>query len=128
MLKPRRANIWQTRTSAPGLFSTRTERVWVTRRPAPSPRTRRARARPRRRRADRRREPVAHRPEPARRDERPRTLAMEVLHRPHLVLADAGRPDHVVATARQRLEGLHQALRLDQAVLAPVAERELFAP
>ena len=39
MLYPRRANSWQTRTSAPGLFSTRTDSVWIT--PTP-PRSRRA--------------------------------------------------------------------------------------
>ena len=39
----------------------------------------------------------------------------EVLHRPHLVLADAGRPDHVVAARRQPLERLEHALRLEHA-------------
>ena len=40
MLKPRRANMFETRASAPGRFSTSTETVCVTPRPSPLPRTR----------------------------------------------------------------------------------------
>ena len=60
------------------------------------------RVRPRRLRADRGRHAVAHRPEAARGDERARPVAEQVLHRPHLVLADAGRPDDVVALGGER--------------------------
>ena len=81
----------------------------------------------RRLRADRGRDPVAHRPEPARGDERARPLGEDVLHRPHLVLADAGRDDHVVAGG-QRLELSITRLRLEQSSLVAVAERELVAP
>ena len=65
-------------------------------------------------RADGGRQAVAHRAEPARGDEAARAVAEQVLHRPHLVLADAGRPDHVVAPARLRLQLLEDALRLEQ--------------
>ena len=50
------------------------------------------------------------------------------MHRPHLVLADPGRPDHVVAPARLRLQRLEHALRLQKVALVAVAERELLAP
>ena len=72
------------------------------------------RLRARRLGADRGRDPVAHRPEPARGDEAPRPLREQVLHRPHLVLADAGRDDHVVAGG-ERLQRLDDALRLQPA-------------
>ena len=54
-------------------------------------------------------------------------LGDDVLHRPHLVLADAGRDDHVGAggEALQRLDDL---LRLEPLVALAVAERELLAP
>ena len=83
--------------------------------------------RSRRLRADRGRDAVAHRPEPARGDERARPVAEQVLHRPHLVLADAGRPDHVVAAGGQLLQRLEHPLRLQLAAVA-VAQRELLAP
>ena len=76
-------------------------------------------------RADRGRHAVAHRPEAARGDERARPIADEVLHRPHLVLADARRPHHVVAARSQVAEPLHHRLRLDAvgaAVRVPVRE------
>ena len=79
-------------------------------------------------RADGGRNPVAHRAEAARGDEAARAVAEQVLHRPHLVLADPGRPDHVVAPGRQRLQRLEHALRLQQVALLAVAERELLAP
>ena len=85
------------------------------------------RLRPRGLRADRGRDPVAHRPEPARGDEVPRPLGEEVLHRPHLVLADPRREDDVVAGG-ERLQGLHQLLRLEPLAARAVAERELVAP
>ena len=69
---------------------------------------------PRRLRADRGGHAVAHRPEAARGDERPRAVAEQVLHRPHLVLADAGRPDDVVAAGRELLQRLEHELRLEQ--------------
>ena len=48
----------------------------------------------------------------------------DVLHRPHLVLADARRDDHVVP-GDQLLELLHHPLRLEEVALPRVAEREL---
>ena len=57
------------------------------------------RLRPRSLRADSGGHAVAHRAQSARGDERARAIAEQVLHRPHLVLADAGRPDDV---ARRR--------------------------
>ena len=78
-------------------------------------------------RADRGGDPVAHRPEAARRDEAPRALAHDVLHRPHLMLADSGRDDHVLA-GRERLERLDDLLRLEPLAAGAVAQRELLAP
>ena len=51
----------------------------------------------------------------------------EVLHRPHLVLPDAGRDDHVGAGG-EALEPLEHALRLQPPAVLAVAERELLAP
>ena len=52
----------------------------------------------------------------------------EVLHRPHLVLADAGRPDHVVAARGQVAQRLDHRLRLQHVGALRVAEREGRAP
>src|SRR6478672_146027 len=82
----------------------------------------------RRLRADRGRDAVAHRPQAARRDERARALALDVLHRPHLVLPDACRPDEVVAAGGHVAERLDRRLRLQDAGFARVAERERLAP
>ena len=79
-------------------------------------------------RADRCRDAVAHRPEPARRDERARPVADQVLHRPHLMLPDAGRPDHVVAVAGEVAQRLDDGLRLEHAVGTRVAVRETGTP
>src|SRR5439155_12062476 len=84
--------------------------------------------RPRSLRADGGRKAVAHRPEPARRDEAARPVADEVLHRPHLVLADAGRPDDVVLVGGEVAERLERRLRLEHPVGLRVAERELGTP
>ena len=79
------------------------------------------RVRPGRLRADRGRHAVAHRAEAARGDERARLVADGVLHRPHLMLANAGRPDHVLrplgGDVAQRLE---HGLWLQHAFGAPV--------
>src|SRR4029079_734605 len=85
------------------------------------------RVRARRLGADRGRHAVAHRAEATRGDEAARRVADQVLHRPHLVLADACRPDHVVAPRGEVAERLEDALRLQLAAV-PVAERELVAP
>ena len=77
--------------------------------------------------ADRGGDPVAHRPEPARGDEVPRPLGEEVLHRPHLVLADARREDDVVSGG-DCLQHLHQLLRLEERAALRVAKGELVAP
>ena len=69
--------------------------------------------------ADGGREAVPHRPEAAGGDEAARPVAEQVLHRPHLVLADTGRPDHVVPSARQRLQLLEDALRLQEVTFSP---------
>ena len=55
-----------------------------------------------------------------------RLLDLQPLRRPHLVLADARRPDHV-AVGEQVAEALHHVLRLQRADPA-VAERVLEAP
>src|SRR5204862_1082770 len=79
-------------------------------------------------RAERGRDAVAHRAEAAGGDERAWLVTLDVLHRPHLVLADAGRPDDVAATGGQLLERLEHALRLQQRTVLAVAEGELLAP
>src|SRR5439155_1760269 len=131
MLKPRRANIVEIRASAPGLSSTSTEIVCFIA-AASSDDLRRLLVLehvqggrelllchleaavsvdadhrgvgPRRLRSDRGRDAVAHRAQAAAGDERARPVAEEVLHRPHLMLADAGRPDDVVTAGRERLQ------------------------
>ena len=53
-------------------------------------------------------------------------LGEDVLHRPHLVLADARRDDHVVAGG-ELLQRLDHLLRLEPLAARAVAERELVA-
>ena len=77
---------------------------------------------------DRRGNAVAHRAEPSRGDERARAVAQQVLHRPHLVLADAGRPDDVVARGRQALQRLEHRLWLHLVAALAVAKRRILAP
>ena len=59
---------------------------------------------------------------------RARPVAEEVLHRPHLVLADAGRPDHVVAVGGQRAAASRARPAASACAAVAVAERELVAP
>src|SRR5439155_11344319 len=80
-------------------------------------------------RADRGRKAVAHRAEPARGDERARLVADEVLHRPHLVLADAGRPDDVLGALRGEVaQALDDRLRLEHALGLTVLVRVELPP
>jgi len=44
------------------------------------------------------------------------------------VLADSGRPDDVVASGGQLLQGLEHLLRFQQVAVRAVAKRELLAP
>ena len=72
---------------------------------------------------------VAHRPEAAGGDEGARLLALDVLHRPHLVLADTGRPDVVALALRgQVAEPLDHRLRLEDAVGLAVLVRVERSP
>ena len=58
-----------------------------------------------------------------------RLVALEVLHRPHLVLADAGRPDHVLVARRGEVaQRLDHRLRLEHALGLAVPVRELRTP
>ena len=53
-----------------------------------------------------------------------RGLSQQVLHRPHLVLADSGRPDHVFGTLGSNVaKGLEHRLRLEHALGAAVLVR-----
>ena len=72
-------------------------------------------------RADRRRQAEAHRAHAARGEERARVREVEVLRRPHLVLADAGRDDRLAA--RDLVQLLEHVLGLDRGRLAVVVER-----
>ena len=86
------------------------------------------RVRTRRLGADRRRQAVAHRAEAAGGNEGARPVAAQVLHRPHLVLADAGRPHDVVAARGQIVQRLEHELRLEHVSVASVAKRVRVAP
>ncbi len=79
------------------------------------------------RRAHRRRQPEAHRAQPARVDPAPRLREVVVLRGPHLVLADVAGDDRLAAG--RLVERLDHVLRLDLAVGAVlVAERVLRLP
>ena len=80
------------------------------------------------RRAHRGGQAEAHRAQAARLDPAPRLGEVEVLRRPHLVLADVGRED-AVALVRGLVERLDEELRLDLGVgRVVVAQRVLGAP
>ena len=72
--------------------------------------------------ADRRRQAVAHGAEPARGHPAVRLLEMEMLRRPHLVLADLG-GDVDVLVLGQLVEPLDRVLRLDHFVRIAEGER-----
>ena len=78
-------------------------------------------------RADRRRQPVAHRTQTARRHPAIGLLEPEILRRPHLVLPHFRR-DIGVAVLGQRIEPLNRILRLDDAVGAAIGEAILRPP
>ena len=71
--------------------------------------------------ADRRRQAIAHGPEPAGRHPAVRVLELEELSSPHLVLADF-RGDVGVVAARQSVEPLDRVLRHDHVVALLVGE------
>ena len=76
--------------------------------------------------AHRRREPEAHRAQPAGIDPPPRLVELVVLRRPHLMLADVG-SDERVATG-QLIELLDHELRLDQCAFLVVLQAILTLP
>ncbi len=77
--------------------------------------------------ADRRRQPVAHRPQAARGHPSVRLVEMEVLGRPHLMLADFG-GDVDIAALGQFVKPLDRMLRLDDRRRIAEAERLARAP
>ncbi len=72
--------------------------------------------------AHRRRKPVAHGAEAARRHPAVRLLELQELGRPHLVLADLGGDVDVVTILDELVEPLQRVLRLDGLVRGLVAQ------